>query len=153
MKLRIIWIGKTKNQNLADLIKDFDSRVRRFLPLEIRELKDVKTSDGSRRIEEEGSRILSAIDDADRVIVLDAAGQLWNSRQFAAFVGKHLREDPRAITFVIGGYGGLAESVKQRADKMWSLSPLTFTHDLTRVLVLEQIYRALANLNNHPYSK
>ncbi|HET9129846.1 MAG TPA: 23S rRNA (pseudouridine(1915)-N(3))-methyltransferase RlmH, partial [Terriglobia bacterium] len=67
--------------------------------------------------------------------------------------GKHLNEDHRRLTFVIGGFGGTAESVQKRADRKWSLSPLTFTHDMTRVLVLEQLYRALAILNNHPYSK
>jgi 23S rRNA (pseudouridine1915-N3)-methyltransferase len=54
---------------------------------------------------------------------------------------------------VIGGFDGVADSVRKRADRLWSLSPLTFTHDMTRVLVLEQLYRALAILKNHPYSK
>ena len=64
-----------------------------------------------------------------------------------------MREDARRLTFVIGGFAGLAAEVKQRAEVLWSLSPLTFTHDLTRVLLLEQIYRALSIIHNHPYSK
>jgi 23S rRNA (pseudouridine1915-N3)-methyltransferase len=78
---------------------------------------------------------------------------MWSSSQLAEFLGKHMSEEPRRLTFVIGGFGGSAESVRKRADRKWSLSPLTFTHDMTRVLVLEQLYRALAILNNHPYSK
>ncbi len=64
-----------------------------------------------------------------------------------------MTEDPRRLTFVIGGFSGVSEPLKKRADVVWSLSPLTFTHDLCRVLILEQIYRALSIIHNHPYSK
>jgi 23S rRNA (pseudouridine1915-N3)-methyltransferase len=97
--------------------------------------------------------LLAALDKDDRVIVLDVAGQSWTSLQLAQFVGRHLRNDPRRLTFVIGGYGGIGEKVKARSERRWSLSPLTFTHEMTRVLVVEQLYRALCILNNHPYSK
>jgi 23S rRNA (pseudouridine1915-N3)-methyltransferase len=121
--------------------------VQRFLPLDIVELKDPK------RISEEGPRILAALDSADRVVALDPRGKTWDSEQFASFVARHLSDDPRRLTFVIGGFSGLSTTVKQRADILWSLSPLTFTHDLTRVLLLEQMYRALSIIHNHPYSK
>ena len=144
MKVRVIWIGKTKDPNLAKLASDFTARIRRFLPLEITELKDSRTED---------KKILGALDASDRVVILDERGATWSSAQLAAFVGKHMNKDPRRLTFVIGGHAGLAESVKQRADQAWSLSPLTFTHDMTRVLLLEQIYRALTIINNHPYPR
>jgi len=153
MKLRVVWLGKTRNPNLAALARDFESRIGHSLPIEITELKDVKTGDGERRIEDEGVKLLGALDGSDRVILLDSNGRLWNSTQLAGFLGKHLSEDQRRLTFVIGGYGGTSEAVRKRADRLWSLSPLTFTHDMSRVIVLEQIYRALAILNNHPYSK
>jgi len=85
--------------------------------------------------------------------VLDVAGQSWNSPQLAQFLSKHLGNDPRRLTFVIGGYGGLSKDLKARAELKWSLSPLTFTHEMTRLLVVEQLYRAMCILNNHPYSK
>ena len=122
-------------------------RVERFLPVEVVELKDPK------RPEEEAAKLLAALDTADRVVALDPRGKAWTSEQFATFVSKHMREDSRRLTFVIGGFSGLADSVKKRADVLWSLSPLTFTHDLTRVLLLEQLYRALTIIHNHPYSK
>jgi 23S rRNA (pseudouridine1915-N3)-methyltransferase len=153
MKLRLVWLGKTRDPHLAAIAKDFAARIQHSLPLEITELKDVKTGDGERRIQDEASRILGAIDASDRVILLDAGGTMWSSSQLADFLGKHMNEEQRRLTFVIGGFGGTAESVQKRADRKWSLSPLTFTHDMTRVLVLEQLYRALAILNNHPYSK
>ena len=148
MKIRVIWIGKTKDSGLATLAVDFVSRIRRFLPIEIKELRDSRVG-----MQDEGEKLLAALDPNDRVVVLDVKGQAWSSAQFAEFVGKHMRSEPRHLTFVIGGYEGLAAAVKKRADQAWSLSPLTFTHDMTRVVVLEQIYRALAILNNHPYAK
>ena len=153
MKLRLVWLGKTRDPHLAALAKDFAARIEHSLPIEITELKDVKTGDGERRLQDEASRILGALDGSDRVILLDASGSMWSSSQLAGFLGKHMNEEQRRLTFVIGGFGGTAESVRKRADRKWSLSPLTFTHDMTRVLVLEQLYRALAILNNHPYSK
>ena len=153
MKLRVVWLGKTRDPHLAHLVKDFAARIEHSLPIEIAELKDVKTGDGERRLQDEASRILRAIDASDRVILLDASGPMWSSSGLADFLGKHMNEEQRRLTFVIGCFGGTAESVRKRADRKWSLSPLTFTHDMTRVLVLEQLYRALAILNNHPYSK
>jgi len=139
LKLRIVWVGKTKNPQQAKLCEDYIGRIRHFLRLEIAEVKDTK--------------LLAALDSSDRIVVLDPKGKAWTSEQFAKFVQQHLTSDPRRLTFVIGDYAGLPAEVKKRADVQWSLSPLTFTHDLTRVLLLEQIYRALSIIHNFPYSK
>jgi 23S rRNA (pseudouridine1915-N3)-methyltransferase len=139
LKLRIVWVGKTKNPQQAKLCEDYLSRIRHFLRLEIAEVKEAK--------------LLAAIDSSDRVVVLDPKGKAWTSEQFAKFVQQHFASDPRHLTFVIGDFAGLPPEVKKRADVQWSLSPLTFTHDLTRVLLLEQIYRALSIIHNFPYSK
>jgi 23S rRNA (pseudouridine1915-N3)-methyltransferase len=135
MKLRVVWIGKTKSPPMAKLCEDYISRIRHFLPLEMSELKEPK------------------LDAFDRIVALDPKGKSWTSEGFAKFVQRHMVSDSRRLTFVIGDYSGLPDSVKKQADVLWSLSPLTFTHDLTRVLLLEQIYRALAIINNLPYSK
>ena len=153
MKLRIVWIGKTRSKELSALIDDFLQRLRRFVAVEVTEIRDPKAGDDRRQLAAEEERLLDALDSDDRVLALDAAGQSWTSPQLAQFVGKHLGNDPRRLTFVIGGYGGMSDNVKARAERKWSLSPLTFTHEMTRVLVLEQLYRALCILNNHPYSK
>ena len=139
MKLRVVWVGKTKNPQQAKLCEDYIGRIRHFLRLEIAEVKDAK--------------LLAALDSSDRVVVLDPKGKSWTSEQFAKFVQQHMTTDPRSLTFVIGDFAGLPPEVKKRADVQWSLSPLTFTHDLTRVLLLEQIYRALSIIHNFPYSK
>ena len=139
MKLRIVWVGKTKNPQQAKLCEDYIGRIRHFLRLEIVEVKEAK--------------LLAALDSSDRVVALDPKGKSWTSEQFAKFVQQHMTSDPRSLTFVIGDFAGLPPEVKKRADVQWSLSPLTFTHDLTRVLLLEQIYRALSIIHNLPYSK
>src|SRR5215510_4611617 len=115
MKLRVIWIGKTKNPQLA--------------------------------------KLAASLDASDRVVVLDPKGKSWTSDQLAKFIQQHMTSDPRRLTFVIGDYSGVPPDVKKRADVEWSLSPLTFPHDLTRVLLLEQIYRALSIIHHFPYSK
>jgi 23S rRNA (pseudouridine1915-N3)-methyltransferase len=139
MKLRVLWVGKTRNPPLAALCEDYAHRIRHFLPLEIAEVKE--------------TRILATINDSDRVLVLDPAGKAWTSGQFAQFLQRHMSTDPRRLTFVVGDYGGLPPEVKKRADVVWSLSPLTFTHEIARVLLLEQVYRALSIIHNFPYSK
>jgi len=139
MKFRVVWVGKTKNPQLAKLCDDYVARIQHFLRLEIAEVKDTK--------------LAAAIDDADRVVVLDPKGKAFTSDQFAKFIQQHMTSDSRRLTFVVGDYGGLPPEIKKRADVQWSLSPLTFTHDLTRVLLFEQLYRALSIIHNFPYSK
>jgi 23S rRNA (pseudouridine1915-N3)-methyltransferase len=153
LKLRVIWVGRTRDDGLAGIARDLVARIGRFVPIEVTELKDPKTGNDQRQLAAEAEKLLAALDSTDRVVVLDAVGEMWSSEQFSKFVGSHLRSDSRRLTFIIGGYGGLADAVKKRADKSWSLSRLTFTHEMTRVLVLEQLYRAMAILKNHPYSK
>ena len=148
MKLRVLWVGKTKNPQLAKLCTEYASRIEHFLPLNIVEVKEPK---GGMRAEAE--KILAAVDSSDRVVVLDPKGKSWTSEQLAKFVQQHMTSDPRRLTFVIGDYAGLPLAVKRRADVQWSFSPLTFTHDLTRVVLLEQLYRALSIIRNLPYSK
>jgi len=147
VKLRVVWVGKTKDANITRLLADYAARIGRFLHLDIVELKDPKHH------AQEEQKILSALDASDRIVVLDPAGNGWTSDEFAQFVGKHMRQDPRHLTFVIGGFAGLSETVKKKAAVTWSLSPLTFTHDLSRLLLLEQIYRALTIIHKHPYAK
>jgi 23S rRNA (pseudouridine1915-N3)-methyltransferase len=139
MKLRIVWVGRTRNPQIAKLSGDYADRIQHFLPLEIAEVKEQK--------------LLSTIGGSDRVVVLDPGGKSWTSSQLAKFIQQHMTRDPRRLSFVIGDFAGLPPEVKQRADVQWSLSPLTFTHELARVLVLEQIYRALTIIHNMPYSK
>src|SRR5262249_43074146 len=134
MKIRVLWIGRTKDELLSGLIRDYTARIKRFLPVELVEVKEPRV-DESRRVDAEGEKMLAAVNTSDRTIILDPSGKNWTSQQFAQFVAKHMRDDPRHLTFIIGGFSGLSDEVKKRADVVWSLSPMTFTHDLCRVLM------------------
>ena len=93
------------------------------------------------------------LDASDRVVILDPKGKSWTSDQLAKFIQQHMTSDPRRLTFVIGDYAGLPADIKKRADVQWSLSSLTLTHELARVLLLEQLYRALSIIHNFPYAR
>ena len=153
MKLKVIWTGKNNSAELANECEKFISRIRHFIPIEIIQLKDPRITDEKKRIEAESRRILATLDQSIFTIVMDPAGETYDSVNFSKFLDKHLREDPRDIAFVLGGYGGLTVSVKQRSDKLLSLSKLTFSHDLSRLILLEQLYRAFAIIRNHPYAR
>jgi len=139
MKLRIVWVRKTRNPHITKLCDDYAARIKHFLPLEIVEIKEQK--------------ILSVLDASDRVIVLDPNGKCWTSEELSEVVERHMTSDPHRLTFVIGDHAGLPTEVKKRADVQWSISPLTFTHELTRVLLLEQLYRALSMIHKFPYAR
>src|SRR5215471_10726638 len=106
MKLRVVWIGKTKNPPTAKLCEDYIRRIRHFLPLELSELKELK------------------LDASDRIVTLDPKGKSWTSEGFARFVQQHMVSDSRRLTFVIGDYAGLPYALKKQANVLWSLSPL-----------------------------
>src|SRR6476619_1142069 len=122
MKLRVLWVGKTKNPNIVKLCADYASRIEHFLPLNIVEVKEPKGG-----MHAEAEKILAALGDSERVVVLDPKGKALTSEQLAKFIQQHMTSDSRPLTFVIGGYEGLADSVKTRGDVQWSLSSLTFT--------------------------
>ncbi len=132
----VIAIGRMKNRSLADLCADFSKRLKRSGNFELVELKDGD-------IESEGRRILEALDkrrDA-RVYVMAEEGQTHNSAKLAKEL---LSLQGQPAIFIIGGAYGLAPAVKARADTLFALSPLTFTHEIARMLVCEQLYRAVS---------
>ena len=153
MKLRILWLGKTGNSDLATVCEDFAARSNHFVGTEITELKELRIKEEQKRVELEGERLLSAIDNSAFVVALDPLGRAYTSGEFAGFLEKHMTENPRDLVFVVGGHAGLSDSVKKRANLLWSLSPLTYSHDLARTVLLEQIYRALTIIRNLPYAR
>ena len=132
----VIAIGKMKNRSLAELCDDFSKRLKRQGNFELIELKDGD-------VESEGQRILEALEkrrDA-RVYTMAEEGKTRSSAKLAAELAA-LQGQP--AVFIIGGAYGLSDAVKQRADELFSLSPLTFTHEIARMLVCEQLYRAVS---------
>lgn len=153
--IKLIALGKIKDKHLKALIDDYQKRINRYHKLTVIELKDETISDNDSRehiIDKEGDKILKEINDDEFVIALDLAGKKLDSLQFAAFIDRQLIIKPH-LTFVIGGSLGLSDKVIKRADYRFSLSDLTFLHQMTRLIILEQIYRAFKILNNETYHK
>ena len=159
MKIRIIAVGKIKENYLKEGIAEYLLRLSSYAKVEIIELMDSKVKDNPNQsditkvINEEGERILSKIKPGDYVINLDLNKKEFDSVEFAIFIENKMVEGGSLITFVIGGSYGLSNAVKERANYSISLSKMTFLHQMTRLILLEQIYRAYKILNNETYHK
>ena len=146
MKIRVLWPGKTKHIHFRDAIADYSSRIKRFIPFEIVEVKEHSTTDrGRKRRVEQESKALEAQSNTLRV-VLDQSGKQLSSEEFAAWIEKQTRD----IDFIVGGPAG--HNIED-ADLTLNFGKWTMPHDLVRVVLLEQIYRAFTILKNLPYHK
>ncbi len=143
MKIRILWVGKTKERYLREGIDYYLKLLQNQIRITTVEVKDVRGSDKEKIISEESRRLLSQ---TKSYILLDEKGVEMNSREFAAFL---LRED--LIDFVIGGHLGVSDEIKNKAQAVISLSKMTFTHEMARLILLEQIYRSLTIIKGKDY--
>ncbi len=153
MKLRFVWTGKTRDRNCAALIDDYLERIKRFAPCEVSELKEQSVADQKRAVVLEGGNLIAAVERDDFVVLLDEKGREFSSPQFADFIGQRQMAGTKRLAFVIGGFAGVSDEVKRRADLRLSLSPMTLTHELARVVLAEQIYRAFTLLAGLPYHR
>ena len=158
MKVKLICVGKLKEAYWRDAQAEYRKRLGRFFDLELIELADEKLPESGRDAEErqalerEGGRILERINPRDRVIALAIEGRTLDSPGFARLLCGELAADG-ALIFVIGGSLGLSPAVKARANALLSFSPMTFPHQLFRILLLEQLYRACKINANESYHK
>ncbi len=153
-RLRVIWPGKTKNKELRALQEFYLAKIRRLescVLVEAREVKGLKDRDAERIKDKEAANLERYLRD-DYIICLFDKGREMSSEDLAAFLEKKL-SSPRAIAFVVGGFAGLSERVLKRADLLLSLSRMTLSHELCRVVLLEQIYRALTIQKGRQYAK
>ncbi|MGH8190373.1 MAG: 23S rRNA (pseudouridine(1915)-N(3))-methyltransferase RlmH [Rhodanobacteraceae bacterium] len=155
MHARIIAIGERMPRWVAEGFAEYVKRLSRDLPLELVELKPGvrgKGRDDARAIADEGAALLAAVPRDAHVVVLDGGGEAWSSEQLAKQLA-HWRMAGRDLAFLVGGPDGHAREVLQRADQRWSLGPLTLPHMLVRLVVAEQLYRAVTIINGHPYHR
>jgi 23S rRNA (pseudouridine1915-N3)-methyltransferase len=142
--IRVIAVGKLKDRRLADLAADYQRRMRPLAPLAVVELKDQTPEKEARQfLDSLGSR-----DGREVVIALDERGESLDSRELADILGRH-----GSLAFLPGGADGLTAEVRARADRVVRLSRLTFTHEMARMILLEQIYRGLSILRGMPYHR
>lgn len=153
MKLRLLQVGKTQHDFIITGVELYQSRIRKYLPLEVETLPAVKMhGDASAQIKiREGETILRSIKSDDFLVLLDEKGKYPDSQGFAKFISDRQSEGQKRLTFVIGGAYGFSDAVYARADAKIALSAMTFSHQLVRLVFMEQVYRALTILNNHPY--
>lgn len=155
MKIKIVAVGKIKEQYFKSAISEYEKRLSAYTNTEIIEVPDEPIAKNSNATldqqikEKEGSKILSTIKDNEYVILLDLhKANEYDSIAFANHLDKLFTNGKSTITFVIGGSLGLGENIRQRANERIILSKFTFTHQMVRILILEQIYRAF-KINNH----
>ncbi|UAU40589.1 23S rRNA (pseudouridine(1915)-N(3))-methyltransferase RlmH [Streptococcus pneumoniae] len=148
MKIKVVTVGKLKEKYLKDGIAEYSKRISRFAKFEMIELSDEKTpdkaseSENQKILEIEGQRILSKIADRDFVIVLAIEGKTFFSEEFSKQLEETSIKGFSTLTFIIGGSLGLSSSVKNRANLSVSFGRLTLPHQLMRLVLVEQIYRA-----------
>ena len=150
---KIIAIGKIKEDFLTKGILEYKKRIDAFKKIEILELKEINTNDISKNIETEGEQILSKISKDEYVITLEILGKKLDSVEFSKHLAHLETYGNSKITFVIGGSNGLSDSVKARSNYKLSFSDMTFPHQLMRLILMEQIYRAITIMNNKEYHK
>ncbi len=159
MNIKIVAVGKLKDPSLIELSKEYVKRISTYAKVEIIEVADEKEPNNPSPNDElncrikEGERLLSKIKDNEYVFLLDLVAPQFDSIEFSNKIDKLMTNGKSTITFVIGGSTGLSDDVRKRANERISLSKMTFTHLMTRVLVLEQLYRAFTIINHKIYHK
>ncbi len=153
MKLTLLVVGKTVGTELPKMIDTYVQRLKHYIPFDIQvipDLKNTKSLSESQQKQQEGEAILRAVEGCF-VVLLDEHGKEYRSLTFASQLQSWLNTSTRGLTFVIGGPYGFSEAVYQRADAKISLSQMTFSHQMIRLLFVEQLYRAMTILRGEPY--
>jgi 23S rRNA (pseudouridine1915-N3)-methyltransferase len=154
MQVKVFWIGKTRLPGVAALTEEYAKRLGRYCEFQSQELREVLRDQkrGAGRLTAAEANLLDRSEDAYRV-ALDPAGRSWSSPELAAFLRKKRDGGNRAVAFCVGGAEGFSQSFREKADLLLSLSPMTLPHELARVVLLEQLYRAFTLLAGHPYPR
>lgn len=155
MQINIAAVGTRLDPWIYQAFDTYRSRLPRHLKLDLTEIPAARRTGASSRrdaVTAEGERLLRQVRPGDFALVLDERGRQWSSTELAAQLKNWLERHPQVVVLV-GGPDGLSEACCKRADRVWSLSRLTFPHGLVRVLLAEQIYRAWSILGGHPYHR
>lgn len=150
MKLKVLWVGKSRTAWIRDAIDEYAGRIRHYSPLDLIDIRDEKGAEAEEMRRRECERLEKQIPSSATLVLLDERGEQMDSPALAAFVGKQRDSGVSELIFVIGGAYGFSEEFRRRG-KLLALSRLTFTHQMVRPFLLEQIYRAFTILNNEPY--
>lgn len=154
MKCKLICVGKTSEAYLKEGVGQYMERIKHFVAFEMTELPDVKVSANTSPAmlkEKEAEAVLKHIHSGDVVVLLDENGKTFTSKEFASFLQNNSLQSVKNLIFVIGGAYGFSEKLTVRAHHKLSLSKMTFTHQMVRLIFVEQLYRGFTIIKNLPY--
>ena len=154
MRINLILVGKTTNKTFQAIIDDYSERVTHYTPFAVTvipELKNTKALSQEQQKQMEGELILRQLQDSDYVVLLDEHGKELRSIEFATWISKKQQTVSRRVVFIIGGPYGFSPAIYQRADEKLSLSKMTFSHQMVRMIFIEQLYRAFTILKGEQY--
>ena len=150
MKLRVVWVGKNRDPWVKEVVAEYAGRIRRYASLELGEARDEKGAEAEEMRRRECERLEKLVPPGATLLLLDERGEQMDSPGLAACIGKQRDSGTGELVFAIGGAYGFSEEFRRRG-RLLALSKMTFTHQMVRVFLLEQIYRAFTILNNEPY--
>ena len=154
MKITLLVIGKTDAKYFVDAINEYQKRLVHYIPFEmevIPDIKNVKNLSEEQQKAKEGELIIKSLQAGDNLVLLDDKGKEYTSMKFAEYIERKTHTVLKRLVFAIGGPYGFAQEVYDRANEKLTLSRMTFSHQMVRLIFIEQLYRAMTTLNNEPY--
>ena len=154
MTIKLLAIGKTDSKELQYLITSYEKRLKHYIKFELEIIPDIKNSKNlseKQQKKKEGEQILKKLSSTDVLVLLDENGKQYSSITFSKFLQKKMNSGIKQLVFVIGGPYGFSETVYKKAQGKVSFSKMTFSHQMIRLFVVEQIYRGFTILKNEPY--
>jgi 23S rRNA (pseudouridine1915-N3)-methyltransferase len=154
MRIGLILVGKTVNRHFVELIDDYAERVKHYIGFDITvipELKNTKSLSPEQQKQQEGEMILKQFQAGDHVVLLDEHGKELRSVEFSKYMEQKMQTVSKRLVFVIGGPYGFSQDVYGRANEKLSLSKMTFSHQMVRLIFVEQLYRAMTIMRGEPY--
>lgn len=154
MKVVLLVIGKTDACYFIDAIAEYQKRLVHYIPFEMEVISDLKNTKNltlEQQKVKEGELILKSLQAGDYLVLLDEKGKEYTSLKFADYIEKKTHTVPKRLVFVIGGPYGFSDDVYNKANEKLTLSKMTFSHQMVRLIFVEQLYRAMTILNNEPY--
>jgi 23S rRNA (pseudouridine1915-N3)-methyltransferase len=154
MKITLVLTGKTNESFIKDGFMQYEKRILHYIPFNvvtIPDLKNTKSLDSYQTMEKEADLQMKNISETDFLVLLDEAGKEFRSLDFADFLQQRMNASVKNLVFIIGGPYGFSDRVKKRANAKLSLSKMTFSHQIVRLIFMEQLYRAFSIIRNEPY--
>jgi 23S rRNA (pseudouridine1915-N3)-methyltransferase len=153
MRLRVIWTGKTKDARLRSLQDDYQKRLSHFTRCEISEIRETSGAGTKAGIDKDSKSISDRLSTGAVTVLLDPEGIEWSSPELASQIQRWENQGTKEVAFIVGGPNGVSAELAATVTKRWSMSRLTLTHEMARVVLLEQLYRAYTIIQGLPYQK